>query len=109
MTLCLKFLCIQKLLLHEREKREQAEAARRKLLEKCRFLFNQLQECNVGLPYECEDRTVINSSSLSDAFNQLTTSDDQVDILLSEVSHISVYVLATTHLETLVSSKLSNC
>nr|XP_007137004.1 hypothetical protein PHAVU_009G092100g [Phaseolus vulgaris]ESW08998.1 hypothetical protein PHAVU_009G092100g [Phaseolus vulgaris] len=78
----------EKLLLHEREKREQAEAARRKLLEKCRFLFNQLQESNVSLPYECEDRTVMNSSSLSDAFNKLTTSDDQMDIVLSEVKNL---------------------
>ncbi|XP_047167873.1 PX domain-containing protein EREL1 isoform X1 [Vigna umbellata] len=78
----------EKLLLHERERRERAEAARRKLLEKCRFLFNQLQECNVSLPYECEDRRVMNSSSLSDAFNQLTTSDDQMDILLSEVENL---------------------
>lgn len=37
----------------------------------------------------------MNSSSLSDAFNKLTTSDDQMDIVLSEVSHISVYVLAS--------------
>ncbi|KAK7352694.1 hypothetical protein VNO80_18122 [Phaseolus coccineus] len=78
----------EKLLLHEREKSEQAEAARRKLLEKCRFLFNQLQESNVSLPYECEDRTVMNSSSLSDAFNKLTTSDNQMDILLSEVENL---------------------
>nr|KYP43429.1 hypothetical protein KK1_035152 [Cajanus cajan] len=79
---------IEKLLLQEREKREQAEAARRKLLEKCRLLFNQLQECNVNLPWEYEDRTVMNSSSLTDAFNQLTTSDDQMDILLAEVQNL---------------------
>ncbi|RZC06130.1 PX domain-containing protein EREL1 isoform B [Glycine soja] len=78
----------EKLLLHEREKREQAEAARRKLLEKCRVLFNQLQECNVSLPYEYEDRTIVNSSSSTDAFNQLTTSDDQMDILLAEVENL---------------------
>ncbi|CAJ1973702.1 unnamed protein product [Sphenostylis stenocarpa] len=78
----------EKLLLHEGEKREQAEAAQRKLLEKCRFLFNQLQECNVSLPYECEDRAIMNSSSLNDAFNQLTTSDDQMDILLAEVESL---------------------
>lgn len=85
MMLCLYFSCIQKLLLHEREKREQAETAWRKLLEKCRLLFNQLQECNVNLPYEDEDRTSMNSSSLTGAFNQLTVSDDQIDILLAEV------------------------
>ncbi|XP_061340983.1 PX domain-containing protein EREL1-like isoform X2 [Gastrolobium bilobum] len=78
----------EKLLLHEREKREQAETDWRKLLEKCRLLFNQLQECNVNLPNEDEDNTIMNSSSLTDAFNQLTTSDDQIDILLAEVQVI---------------------
>ncbi|KAH1110115.1 hypothetical protein GLYMA_04G065700v4 [Glycine max] len=78
----------EKLLLHEREKREQAEVARRILLEKCRVLFNQLQECNVSLPYEYEGRTIVNSSSSTDAFNQLTTSDDQMDILLAEVENL---------------------
>ncbi|XP_027355083.1 PX domain-containing protein EREL1 [Abrus precatorius] len=79
----------EKLLLHEREKREQAEAARKKLLEKCRLLFNRLQECNVSLPNEYEDRTIVSSSpSLPDAFNQLTTSDDQIDIVLAEVENL---------------------
>ncbi|TKY74744.1 hypothetical protein E2542_SST03507 [Spatholobus suberectus] len=78
----------EKLLLHEREKREQAEAAWGKMLEKCRLVFNQLQECNVSLPYEHEDGTIMNSSSLTDAFNQLTTSDDQMDILLAEVKNL---------------------
>ncbi|KAL2346702.1 hypothetical protein Fmac_000702 [Flemingia macrophylla] len=79
---------IEKLLLHEREMREKAEAARRKLLEKCRLLFNQLQECNANIPYEHEDRTCMNSSSLTDGFTQLTTSDDQMDILLAEVQNL---------------------
>ncbi|KAK7311882.1 hypothetical protein RJT34_10334 [Clitoria ternatea] len=78
----------EKLLLDEREKREQTEAAWRKLLEKSRLLFNQLQECNVSLPNEYGDRTTMNSSSLTDAFNQLTTSDDQIDVLLAEVENL---------------------
>ncbi|KAK7351378.1 hypothetical protein VNO77_10781 [Canavalia gladiata] len=78
----------EKLLLHEKEEREQAEAAWRTLLEKCRLLFNRLQECNVSLPNEYEDRTIMNSSSFTDAFSQLTTSDDQIDILLAEVEAI---------------------
>jgi hypothetical protein len=84
----LVFLCIQKLLLHEREKRERAETAWREQLEKCGVLFKQLQECNFNLPYEDDDRTFLHSSSsssLNDAFNQLKTSDDQIDILLAEV------------------------
>lgn len=113
--LCLCFSYIQKLQLHEREKREQAETAWRKLLQKCRILFNQLQECNLNLPYKDEDRTFMNSSSLSDAFDQLTVSDDQTDILLAEVHVIcflwhsiflpscKYFVLNTTHLERLSS------
>lgn len=85
LMLCLFFSCIQKLLLHEREKREQAETASRELLEKCGLLFKQLQECNVDLPFNDEDRTVLHSSTSTDAFNLLKTSDDQIDILLAEV------------------------
>ncbi|RZB51795.1 hypothetical protein D0Y65_048285 [Glycine soja] len=43
-----------------------------------------IQEYNASLPYEYEDRTIVNSTSSIDAFNQLTTSDDQMDILLVE-------------------------
>ncbi|MCH97393.1 serine/threonine-protein kinase MRCK beta-like, partial [Trifolium medium] len=78
----------EKLLLHEREKREQAETAWRKQLEKCGVLFKQLQECNLNLPYEDDDRTFLHPSSLNDAFNQLKTSDDQIDILLAEVENL---------------------
>lgn len=85
----LVFSCIQKLLLHEREKREQAEAGWRELTEKCKLLFSQLQECNVSLPYDDEDRKIMNPSSLHDASNRLTTADDQIDILLAEVQILS--------------------
>jgi len=115
---CLYFLCIQKLLLHEREKSEQAETSWRKQLEKCGLLLKQLQECSVGLPYEDEDRTFLQSSSSTDAFNQLKTSDDQIDILLAEVQVIiflwlsmflpvaessSNYLFNTAHFETIFS------
>ncbi|CAJ2643577.1 unnamed protein product [Trifolium pratense] len=78
----------EKLLLHEREKRELAETAWRKQLEKCGVLFKQLQDCNLNLPYEDDDRTLLHPSSLNDAFNQLKTSDDQIDILLAEVENL---------------------
>ncbi|KAJ1410936.1 PX domain superfamily, partial [Sesbania bispinosa] len=90
----------EKLLLHERAKREWAETSWRKLLEKCRLLFNQLQECNVNLPDEDEDRKIMNSSSLTDAFNQLTLSDDQIDILLAEVENLEKdYVSAASDVD----------
>jgi len=115
---CLCFSCIQKLLLHEREKSEQAETAWRKQLEKCGLLFKQLRECSVDLPCEDEDRTFLQSSSSTDAFNKLKTSDDQIDILLAEVQVIiflwlsmflpaaelsSNYLFNTTHFDTIFS------
>jgi len=53
-----------------------------------------IQEYNASLPYEYEDRTIVNSTSSIDAFNQLTTSDDQMDILLVEVHIISFLCLS---------------
>lgn len=115
---CSCFSCIQKLLLHEREKSEQAETAWRKQLEKCGLLLKQLQECSVELPYEDEDRTFLQSSSSTDAFNKLKTSDDQIDILLAEVQVIiflwlsiflpvaessSNYLFNTTHFDIIFS------
>ncbi|CAI8599616.1 unnamed protein product [Vicia faba] len=78
----------EKLLLREREKREEAETASRELLEKCGLLFKQLQECNVDLPYNDEDRSVLHSSTSTDAFNLLKTSDGRIDILLAEVENL---------------------
>ncbi|KAE9586940.1 putative Phox domain-containing protein [Lupinus albus] len=78
----------EKLLQHEREKRVQAETAWRNLVPKCRLLFNQLQECNANFSIEDEDRKILNSSSLTDTFNQLAISDDQIGILLEEVENL---------------------
>ncbi|OIW14997.1 hypothetical protein TanjilG_30716 [Lupinus angustifolius] len=89
----------EKLLQHEREKRVQAETAWRNLVPKCRLLFNQLQECNVNLSIEDEDRKILNSSSLTDTFNQLALSDDQIDILLEEVENLQDYGSAASNVD----------
>ncbi|XP_019415544.1 PREDICTED: uncharacterized protein LOC109327029 [Lupinus angustifolius] len=91
----------EELLQHEREKREQAETACRNLLQKCRLLFNQLQECNVNLTSEDKYRKTMNSSSSStDTFNQLAKSDDQIDILLEEVENLGKdYGCAATNVD----------
>ncbi|KAI4337305.1 hypothetical protein L6164_015738 [Bauhinia variegata] len=78
----------EKILQQEREKREHAEIAWRKLLQKCRLLYNQLQECNVSLPTEDKYNTVINSPLSIDALNQLAISDDRIGLLLTEVEHL---------------------
>ncbi|KAJ7966198.1 Phox (PX) domain protein [Quillaja saponaria] len=76
----------EKLLHQEREMGERAKMASRKLLEKCRLLCHQLQECNIDVPAKDNDNA--NSSSLADALDELTTSDDQIGLLLSEAADL---------------------
>ncbi|KAL1346935.1 PX domain-containing protein EREL1 isoform X2 [Arachis hypogaea] len=78
----------EKLIQQERERREQTETAWRELLQKSRLLFNQLQECDVNLPSEDEDRATMKSSSSSETFNQLAASDGQIDFLIREVENL---------------------
>jgi hypothetical protein len=86
-------LCFfQKLLYEEREMKEHEKITRKKLLNDCRILYGQLQECNGNL--SSEDNFIVNSS-LGDALDLLTTSDDQISHLLAEVLSISrLYLIA---------------
>ncbi|KAJ7958789.1 Phox (PX) domain protein [Quillaja saponaria] len=76
----------EKLLQWDREMIEHAKNAPRKLLEKCRLICHQLQECNIDVL--AEDKDIPNTSSLADALDQLTTSDDRIGLLLSEVADL---------------------
>ncbi|KAL9363450.1 hypothetical protein Peur_046235 [Populus x canadensis] len=72
---------VEKLLYEEREMKEHEKITRKKLLNDCRILYGQLQECNGNL--SSEDNFIVNSS-LGDALDLLTTSDDQISHLLAE-------------------------
>ncbi|KAK4274446.1 hypothetical protein QN277_017662 [Acacia crassicarpa] len=78
----------EKLLQHEREKRERAESASSNLMQKCRLLFNQLQQCNITFPTEDQDNTTTTSSSLEETADQLAVSDDRIGFLLAEVENL---------------------
>lgn len=56
-----------------------------KLLRECQILRNRLQECSVNFLAEEEDKFTVDSSSLSDALDLLTTSDNRIGLLLAEV------------------------
>lgn len=62
---------------------EHGKIARKKLLHDCRILCDRLQECNVNLLSEEDD--FVMDFSLADALDLLTTSDDQIVHLLTEV------------------------
>ena len=84
--LCFYFILFyfsQKQLHEEREMEEHGKIARKKLLHDCRILCDRLQECNVNLLSEDDD--FVMDFSLADALDLLTTSDDQIVHLLTEV------------------------
>lgn len=78
----------QKLLQREKQMSKHAETARKKLLHECKILHKQLQECNTNFPAEGEDEFIL-GSSLQEASDLLTTSDNRISQLLSEVHFIS--------------------
>lgn len=79
----------QRVLQHERQMRDHAKDARKKLLHKCRILHSQFQECNINLLTEDKGDFTLESFFVADALDLLSTSDDRVALLLSEVPLLS--------------------
>ncbi|XP_024164890.1 PX domain-containing protein EREL1 isoform X2 [Rosa chinensis] len=71
------------LLQREQQRSKHAETAREKLLQECKILHKQLQECNTNFPSEGEDNFVL-GSLIQEASDLLTTSDNRINQLLSE-------------------------
>lgn len=65
--------------------REHAKTARENLLHECNSLISRLQKCSINLIKEDGHDFVEDSSSLADALHLLTTTDDQIGLLLAEV------------------------
>ncbi|XP_062163862.1 PX domain-containing protein EREL1 isoform X2 [Alnus glutinosa] len=74
----------EKLIQHERQMREHEKTARKKLLDECNILRNRLQEYHINLTTGDEHDLVVDSSSLANALDLLTTSDDHIGLLLAE-------------------------
>ncbi|KAK4345173.1 hypothetical protein RND71_035349 [Anisodus tanguticus] len=70
----------------ERQANEQARTSFMKLLHECQVLRQRFEECNINLVNKNEDDLVIDHPSGSDALNILTTYDNQINLLLSEVN-----------------------
>ncbi|KAF8393159.1 hypothetical protein HHK36_021400 [Tetracentron sinense] len=75
---------VERVLQKERQRREHAKTAGAKLLHKCGVLRMRLQECSVNFLGVEEDKFTVDSSSMSDALDLLTTSDNQIGLLLAE-------------------------
>ncbi|KAK3040941.1 hypothetical protein RJ639_028815 [Escallonia herrerae] len=76
----------ERLLEQEIQNRENSNSARRKLLHECEILRNQLQECSININ---EDKIILGSTSMPDALDHLTSSDNQIG-LLAEVLILSL-------------------
>ncbi|KAK9130640.1 hypothetical protein Sjap_011127 [Stephania japonica] len=75
---------IERVLQEEKERTEKEKNGRRRLLHECVILRHRLQECSVNLLSEEIDKLTADSSSLSDALDLLTTSDNRIGLLLAE-------------------------
>ncbi|GMJ15855.1 hypothetical protein like AT4G32160 [Hibiscus trionum] len=69
---------------HERQIIKHVRNAREKLLNECRLLHNRLCECSVNLS-TYDENLIKDSSSVEEALDLLTTSDDKITLLLAEV------------------------
>ncbi|XP_031279628.1 PX domain-containing protein EREL1 isoform X1 [Pistacia vera] len=78
----------EELLQQERETSDRVKTARKKLLHKCRILHSRFQECNTNLLTENQDNFILESPSLADALELLTTSDDQIALLHAEAQQL---------------------
>lgn len=74
---------LEKSLQREKQRTDHTKNARARLLHECGILRRRLQECSVNFLAEEEDKLIVNSS-LSDALDLLTTSDNRVGLLLAE-------------------------
>ncbi|XP_022976116.1 PX domain-containing protein EREL1-like isoform X2 [Cucurbita maxima] len=74
----------EEFLQQEREMRQHANTAWRKLLSECRSLHDRLKECSMNFSADEDYKHDVESSALSNALDLLTTSDDQLNLLLTE-------------------------
>lgn len=75
---------LEAMLQKERQKQEQASAARAKLLHEAAVLRQRLQECSVDILAKVGDKHTVNASSISEAEDLLATSDNRIGLLFAE-------------------------
>ncbi|KAG6409504.1 hypothetical protein SASPL_127544 [Salvia splendens] len=75
----------QELLQEERERNEQVRSSWRKLLDRCKILQDQLQECNIDNLTNTKGDTADSLPSLLDQLDFVGTSENQIDLLIAEL------------------------
>lgn len=81
-------------------------------MHECKIFHIRLQECNQAFPTEDKEGSFFNSSSLADALDLLTTSDEQIGLLIAEVPPLQSFPIITnfsiSHYSELVSKVISS-
>ncbi|KAH9605038.1 hypothetical protein KSS87_016338 [Heliosperma pusillum] len=75
---------VERGLQNEKQLRELTNSVNEKLLHECGILQKRLQECSINLLVEEDDRLMLDTSTLSDAVDLLSTSDNRIGLLLAE-------------------------
>ncbi|MCD7449460.1 hypothetical protein HAX54_052422 [Datura stramonium] len=86
---------VEMILQEERQSREHANAANIKLLHEYEILRSRLEESSVSFLIDEENKLVLDASNLSDAMDFLSTSDNQIGLLLAEAQLLAQDVETT--------------
>ncbi|XP_042002214.1 PX domain-containing protein EREL1-like isoform X3 [Salvia splendens] len=76
---------MEELLQEERERNEQVRSSCRKLLDRCKILQDQPQECNIDNLTNTKGDTADSLPSLLDQLDFVGTSENQIDLLIAEL------------------------
>ncbi|XP_042038910.1 PX domain-containing protein EREL1-like isoform X1 [Salvia splendens] len=79
---------MEELLQEERERNEQVRSSWRKLLDRCKILQDQLQECNIDNLTSTKGDTADSLPSLLDQLDFVGTSENQIDLLIAEFEQL---------------------
>ncbi|XP_042002213.1 PX domain-containing protein EREL1-like isoform X2 [Salvia splendens] len=79
---------MEELLQEERERNEQVRSSCRKLLDRCKILQDQPQECNIDNLTNTKGDTADSLPSLLDQLDFVGTSENQIDLLIAEFEQL---------------------
>jgi hypothetical protein len=83
-TNCIYYI-LQRIVNREKQRSTRARFSREKILHECRLLRERLQECTAKFVADEQDTMTIDLSSLPDALDLVTTSDNRIRLLVAEV------------------------
>uniref|UniRef100_A0A0E0HU12 PX domain-containing protein n=1 Tax=Oryza nivara TaxID=4536 RepID=A0A0E0HU12_ORYNI len=80
---------LERIVNREKQRSTRARFSREKILHECRLLRERLQECTAKFVADEQDTMTIDLSSLPDALDLVTTSDNRIRLLVAEAQLLS--------------------